>query len=108
MDWLAMDWQKKHRVFSLAFSTPQCISTCIVSLNRFVDSRVIEGKGRAYIPSLALRKHGLRRRFSCFFNPASAWQSTVSHPRSFVRPWLPPFLNEASILNLQVGNASVD
>jgi hypothetical protein len=27
---------------------------------------------------------------------------------SFVRPWLPPFLNEATILNLQVANASAD
>ncbi len=27
---------------------------------------------------------------------------------SFVRPWLPLFLNEATILNLQVGDASVD
>ncbi|HTB12112.1 MAG TPA: amylo-alpha-1,6-glucosidase [Bryobacteraceae bacterium] len=27
---------------------------------------------------------------------------------SFVRPWLPPFLTEATILNLQVGDASVD
>jgi glycogen debranching enzyme len=27
---------------------------------------------------------------------------------SFVRPWLPPFLNEATILNLRVGDASVD
>jgi glycogen debranching enzyme len=27
---------------------------------------------------------------------------------SFVRPWLPPFLNEARILNLQVADATVD
>lgn len=27
---------------------------------------------------------------------------------SFVRPWLPPFLNEARILNLQVADANVD
>ncbi len=27
---------------------------------------------------------------------------------SFVRPWLPPFLNEAKILNLQVADANVD
>ena len=27
---------------------------------------------------------------------------------SFVRPWLPPFLNEARILNIQVGESSVD
>lgn len=27
---------------------------------------------------------------------------------SFVRPWLPPFLNEARILNLQVAKANVD
>ncbi len=27
---------------------------------------------------------------------------------SFVRPWLPPFLNEAKILNLRVGDAAVD
>jgi len=27
---------------------------------------------------------------------------------SFVRPWLPPFLNEARILNLQLANANVD
>jgi glycogen debranching enzyme len=27
---------------------------------------------------------------------------------SFVRPWLPPFLNEARILNLRVADAEVD
>ena len=27
---------------------------------------------------------------------------------SFVRPWLPPFLNEARILNLRVGDTTVD
>ena len=27
---------------------------------------------------------------------------------SFVRPWLPSFLNEARILNLQVADANVD
>jgi len=27
---------------------------------------------------------------------------------SLVRPWLPPFLNEARILNLQVADANVD
>jgi hypothetical protein len=32
----------------------------------------------------------------------------VASKISFVRPWLPPFLNEATILNLQVGDASVD
>jgi len=36
------------------------------------------------------------------------WPHDVASKISFVRPWLPPFVNEARILNLQIANATVD
>ena len=41
--------------------------------------------------------------------PAWAWRfDGIGSKILFVRPWLPPFLNEVRILNLQLADANVD